>query len=216
MTRQRPCPTGAEEDTEADEGRNTRAGENNLHVLRSRRLKPGPQRDLLLGLKDGNVVPYLDEGEGCVYFTGVLQKKAIQELHPKELPRQMIVKWGVSTCVSRRQLEYHACEVGQTQVWFCAFKVERRLLAGEVSLLIIVGVRLSCSERIIRLRLLDEGYALVKFEETLPVHPPPPRIPLHASGGLPGGNRKACGRILRGDGRAEYSMPNSSSAEAMC
>jgi hypothetical protein len=136
--------------------------------LRSRRLKPGPQRDLLLGLKDGNVVPYLDEGEGCMYFTGVLQKKAIQELHPKELPRQMIVKWGVSTCVSRRQLEYHACEVGQTQVWFCAFKVERRLLAGEVSLLIIVGVCLSCSERIIRLRLLDEGYALVKFEEPCP------------------------------------------------
>ncbi|KAJ7689235.1 hypothetical protein B0H14DRAFT_3532852 [Mycena olivaceomarginata] len=161
MTRQRPCPPARKRTR-----RRTKAEIRELG--RIRRLKPGPQRDLLLGLKDGNVVPYLDEGEGCVYFTGVLQKKAIQELHPKELPRQMIVKWGVSTCVSRRQLEYHACEVGQTQVWFCAFKVERRLLAGEVSLLIIVGVRLSCSERIIRLRLLDEGYALVKFEEPCP------------------------------------------------
>ncbi|KAJ7789977.1 hypothetical protein B0H14DRAFT_3502258 [Mycena olivaceomarginata] len=91
-------------------------------------------------------------GEGYVYFTGVLQNNAVQELHPKELSHQMIVKWGASTCVSRRQLEYHACEVGQTQVWFCAFKVERHLLA----------------ERIIRLRLLEEGYALVKFEEPCP------------------------------------------------
>ncbi|KAJ7821439.1 hypothetical protein B0H14DRAFT_2599202 [Mycena olivaceomarginata] len=145
MTRQRPCPPARKRTR-----RRTKAEIRELG--RIRRLKPGPQRDLLLGLKDGNVVPYLDEGEGCVYFTGVLQKKAIQELHPKELPRQMIVKWGVSTCVSRRQLEYHACEVGQTQVWFCTFKVERRLLA----------------ERIIRLRLLDEGYALVKFEEPCP------------------------------------------------
>jgi hypothetical protein len=82
---------------------------------------------------DHDVMPYLDEGEGYVYFTGVLQNNAVQELDPKELPRQMIIKWGVSTCMSRRQLEYHACEVGQTQLWFCAFKVEHRLLAGEFS-----------------------------------------------------------------------------------
>ncbi|KAJ7889962.1 hypothetical protein B0H14DRAFT_2561636 [Mycena olivaceomarginata] len=159
-------PTGAEEDTEADEGRNTRAGENPSTQTRATK---GPAS----GAKDGNVVPYLDEGEGCVYFTGVLQKKAIQELHPKELPRQMIVKWGYSSNTT-------PARSGRLKVWFCAFKVERRLLA----------------ERIIRLRLLDEGYALVKFEEPCPCNPPPPRIPLHASGGLPGGNRKACGRIL--------------------
>ncbi|KAJ7807728.1 hypothetical protein B0H14DRAFT_2609410 [Mycena olivaceomarginata] len=89
MTRQRPCPPARKRTR-----RRTKAEIRELG--RIRRLKPGPQRDLLLGLKDGNVVPYLDEGEGCVYFTGVLQKKAIQELHPKELPRQMIVKWGTA------------------------------------------------------------------------------------------------------------------------
>ncbi|KAJ7789964.1 hypothetical protein B0H14DRAFT_2626577 [Mycena olivaceomarginata] len=134
-------PSGAERDTEegadaeeggeADEGGNPRAGAN-----------PGQQRARLLKLDpDHDVVPYLDEGEGYVYFTGVLQNNAVQELDPKQLPHQMIIKWGVSNCVSRRQLEYHACEVGQTQLWFCAFKVDHRLLA----------------ERIIRLRLLEEG-----------------------------------------------------------
>ncbi|KAJ7757668.1 hypothetical protein B0H14DRAFT_2634857 [Mycena olivaceomarginata] len=62
---------------------------------------------------------------------------------------QLIVKWGESACLARRQLKYDECGVGQTQMWFGVFEVGRRLLA----------------ERVIRLALIGEGYTRFRFEE---------------------------------------------------
>ncbi|KAJ7845170.1 hypothetical protein B0H14DRAFT_2584886 [Mycena olivaceomarginata] len=56
---------------------------------------------------------------------------------------QLIVKWGESACLARRQLEYDECGVvGKQQMWFW-------------------GVR----ERVIRLALIGEGYTRFRFEE---------------------------------------------------
>ncbi|KAJ7805555.1 hypothetical protein B0H14DRAFT_3484975 [Mycena olivaceomarginata] len=63
---------------------------------------------------------------------------------------ELIVKWGETSCLSHRQLEYEECGgTGQTQMWFVAFEVQRRLLA----------------ERVIRLGLIGQGYGRVRFEE---------------------------------------------------
>ncbi|KAJ7692679.1 hypothetical protein B0H14DRAFT_2651611 [Mycena olivaceomarginata] len=137
MTRQRPCPPARKRTRRRTKAEIRELGR--MWPSTQTRATKGPAS----GAKRRQCRALSRRGRGLRVLHGSPPEKAIQELHPKELPRQMIVKWG---------LEYHACEVGQTQVWFCAFKVERRLLA----------------ERIIRLRLLDEGYALVKFEEPCP------------------------------------------------
>ncbi|KAJ7848864.1 hypothetical protein B0H14DRAFT_3452904 [Mycena olivaceomarginata] len=74
----------------------------------------------LLAIKEDSV-RYLREGPGTVYFTG--QRNDLG---------QLIVKWGVTSCLPRRQLEYEECGgAGQTRMWFVAFEVQRCLLAGE-------------------------------------------------------------------------------------
>ncbi|KAJ7787360.1 hypothetical protein B0H14DRAFT_2629457 [Mycena olivaceomarginata] len=114
----------------------TRAQEREL--ARIRRLDPADQICALLAIKEDRV-RYLQEGPGTVYFTG--QRNDHGEL---------IVKWGETSCLSRRQLEYEECGgMGQTQMWFVVFEVQRRLLA----------------ERVIRLGLIGQGYGRVRFEE---------------------------------------------------
>ncbi|KAF8140872.1 hypothetical protein K438DRAFT_1995604 [Mycena galopus ATCC 62051] len=63
----------------------------------------------------------LKEGPGGIYFTVHIHNGCL------------MVKWGVSTCVPRRQLDYHACEVGRRiQLWFVAFEnFKCCLIAGE-------------------------------------------------------------------------------------
>ncbi len=95
-------------------------------MCRSRRLAPGAQIRSLLALDDH--VRNLDEGGGSVYFTANIEDDAVHKQRPD---RELIVKWGVTRGVPRRQLEYHDCEVGRTQIWFLAVHVKRRLLAGE-------------------------------------------------------------------------------------
>ncbi|KAJ7864270.1 hypothetical protein B0H14DRAFT_2574481 [Mycena olivaceomarginata] len=100
--------------------------------------------DLALGcgacfVSDSERAKYLREGLGSVYFTGQRDNRG-----------ELIVKWGETSCLSRRQLEYKECGgAGQTQMWFVAFEVQRRLLA----------------ERVIRLGLIGQGYGRVRFEE---------------------------------------------------
>jgi hypothetical protein len=75
----------------------------------------------LLAIKE-DPVHYLQEGPGTVYFTG-----------QRDDHGQLIVKWGVTSCLPRRQLEYKDCGGGgQTRMWFRAFEVQQRLLAGEL------------------------------------------------------------------------------------
>ncbi|KAJ7787352.1 hypothetical protein B0H14DRAFT_3505607 [Mycena olivaceomarginata] len=104
----------------------------------SRRLDPVDQICALLAIKDDRL-RYLREGPGSVYFTGQRNDRG-----------ELIVKWGETSCLSRRQLEYEECGgTGQTQMWFVAFEVQRRLL----------------TERVIRLGLIGQGYGRVQFEE---------------------------------------------------
>ncbi|KAJ7818847.1 hypothetical protein B0H14DRAFT_3473507 [Mycena olivaceomarginata] len=91
----------------------------------------------LLAIEEDHV-RYFREGPGTVYFTAQHDDSG-----------QLIVKWGESACLARRQLEYDECGVGQTQMWFGAFEVGRRLLA----------------ERVICLALIGEGYTRFRFEE---------------------------------------------------
>ncbi|KAJ7725589.1 hypothetical protein B0H14DRAFT_2641278 [Mycena olivaceomarginata] len=114
----------------------TRAQEREL--ARIRRLDPADQICALLAIKEDRV-RYLQEGPGTVYFT-----------RQRDDHGELIVKWGETSCLSRRQLEYEECGgTGQTQMWFVAFEVQRRLLA----------------ERVIRLGLIGQGYGRVRFEE---------------------------------------------------
>ncbi|KAJ7710139.1 hypothetical protein B0H14DRAFT_2646193 [Mycena olivaceomarginata] len=101
------------------------------------RLDPADQICALLAIEEDHV-RYFREGPGTVYFTAQHDDGG-----------QLIVKWGESACLARRQLEYDECGVGQTQMWFGAFEVGRRLLA----------------ERVIRLALIGEGYTQFRFEE---------------------------------------------------
>ncbi|KAJ6491083.1 hypothetical protein C8R45DRAFT_928906 [Mycena sanguinolenta] len=83
-------------------------------------------------------VRFLNEGPGAVYFT----------VHQRDGGE--LIKWGQSTDVPCRQLDYDACEDdGGTQMWVVAFEVEHRLIA----------------ERVIHLRLLQKGYKRVRFYE---------------------------------------------------
>ncbi|KAF8197688.1 hypothetical protein K438DRAFT_1759818 [Mycena galopus ATCC 62051] len=101
----------------------------------SRRFEPEEQIPALLALDPH--VRFLKEGPGGVYFTAHIHNG------------RLMVKWGVSTCVPRRQLDYHACEVGgRIQLWFVAFEnLERRLIA----------------ERVIHLRLQEKGHCEYYF-----------------------------------------------------
>ncbi|KAJ7807512.1 hypothetical protein B0H14DRAFT_3483167 [Mycena olivaceomarginata] len=104
----------------------------------ARRLDPADQICALLAIKEDRV-RYLREGPGTVYFTG-----------QRDDHGQLIVKWEVTSCLPRRQLEYEECGgAGQTRMWFVAFEVQRRLLA----------------EHVIWLGLIGEGYGRVLFEE---------------------------------------------------
>ncbi|KAJ7747092.1 hypothetical protein B0H14DRAFT_2636833 [Mycena olivaceomarginata] len=103
-----------------------------------RRLDPADQICALLAIKD-DCLRYLREGPGSIYFT-----------RQRDDRRELIVKWGETSCLSRRQLEYEECGgAGQTQMWFVVFEVQQRLLA----------------ERIIRLGLIGQGYGRVRFKE---------------------------------------------------
>ncbi|KAF8144124.1 hypothetical protein K438DRAFT_1783088 [Mycena galopus ATCC 62051] len=82
------------------------------------RLVPRAQIRALLTIED-DYIRYLAEGPGWVYWTGQVDSQG-----------QLIIKWGVTVCLPRRQLEYDGCGVGRTQLWFMAFRVKRRLLAG--------------------------------------------------------------------------------------
>ncbi|KAJ7700963.1 hypothetical protein B0H14DRAFT_3527854 [Mycena olivaceomarginata] len=116
----------------------TRTRVQERELARIRRLDPADQICALLAIKEDRV-RYLREGPGTVYFTGQLDDHG-----------QLIVKWGVTSCLPRRQLEYEECGgAGQTRMWFVAFEVQRRLLA----------------ERVIRLGLIGQGYGRVRFEE---------------------------------------------------
>ncbi|KAJ7680188.1 hypothetical protein B0H14DRAFT_3535904 [Mycena olivaceomarginata] len=83
------------------------------------RLDPTDQICALLAIKDDRL-RYLRDGLGSVYFTGQRDDRG-----------ELIMKWGETSCLSRRQLEYKECGgAGQTQMWFVVFEVQRRLLAG--------------------------------------------------------------------------------------
>ncbi|KAJ7235741.1 hypothetical protein B0H12DRAFT_1238691 [Mycena haematopus] len=97
-------------------------------LVKIRRLKPLDQIHALL---EPGVVSYLREGPGHVYFTAQLPSNTVREQRLDRLPDQFIVKWGESSCLPRRQLQYDRCAVDRTHMWFMAFQVERRLLAGE-------------------------------------------------------------------------------------
>ncbi|KAJ7792822.1 hypothetical protein B0H14DRAFT_3498738 [Mycena olivaceomarginata] len=88
--------------------------------MQSRRLDPADQICALLAIKDDRL-RYLREGPGSVYFTGQRDDRG-----------ELIVKWGgdllpVSQAARVRGV---AGGAGQTQMWFVAFEVQRRLLAG--------------------------------------------------------------------------------------
>ncbi|KAJ7252798.1 hypothetical protein B0H12DRAFT_1071657 [Mycena haematopus] len=113
----------------------TQADERELR--RIRKLDPKNQIPALLAL--GPHIPFLREGRGAVYFTAHRRNDG-----------PVMLKWGQSTCVPRRQLDYRACEVGEgIQMWFVAFEVKRRLIA----------------ERVIHLRLRERGYERVRFHQ---------------------------------------------------
>ncbi|KAJ7683292.1 hypothetical protein B0H14DRAFT_3535262 [Mycena olivaceomarginata] len=131
MTRQRRSPPPKKR-------KRTRTRAQERELARIRRLDPADQICALLAIKEDRV-RYLQEGPGTVYFTG-----------QRDDHGELIVKWGETSCLSRRQLEYEECGgTGQTQMWFVAFEVQRRLLA----------------ERVIRLGLIGQGYGRVRFEE---------------------------------------------------
>ncbi|KAJ7864263.1 hypothetical protein B0H14DRAFT_3443610 [Mycena olivaceomarginata] len=94
------------------------------------RLDPADQICALLAIEDDHV-RYSREGPGTLYFTAQRDDRGL-----------LIVKWGESTCLARRQLEYDECGGVGTQMWFGAFEVQRRLFA----------------ERVIRLALMGEGF----------------------------------------------------------
>ncbi|KAJ7887774.1 hypothetical protein B0H14DRAFT_3430384 [Mycena olivaceomarginata] len=105
----------------------TRTRVQERELARIRRLDPADQICALLAIKEDRV-RYLREGPGTVYFTGQLDDHG-----------QLIVKWGVTSCLPRRQLEYEECGgAGQTRMWFVAFEVQRRLLAATAN---IIGLR---------------------------------------------------------------------------
>ncbi|KAJ6484912.1 hypothetical protein C8R45DRAFT_1214810 [Mycena sanguinolenta] len=113
----------------------TRADKCRLATIRT--FEPGAQIPALLEVDPH--VRFLKEGPGAVYFT----------VHRRN-NRELIFKWGQSTCVPRRQLDYHACEDdGGMQMWVVAFEVEHHLIA----------------ERIIHLRLREKGYERVRFDQ---------------------------------------------------
>ncbi|KAJ7829771.1 hypothetical protein B0H14DRAFT_2593857 [Mycena olivaceomarginata] len=96
----------------------TRTRAQECELARIRRLDPADQICALLAIKDDRF-RYLREGPGSVYFTGQRDDRG-----------ELIVKWGETSCLSRRQLEYDECGgAGQTQMWFVVFEVQRRLLA---------------------------------------------------------------------------------------
>ncbi|KAJ7215282.1 hypothetical protein B0H12DRAFT_1242017 [Mycena haematopus] len=97
-------------------------------IERIRRLEP---LDQIRALLEPGVVSYVREGPGDVYFTAQLPAHDVQKQHLDRLPDQLIVKWGESSCLPRRQLQYDDCAVGRTHMWISAFHVKRRLLAGE-------------------------------------------------------------------------------------
>ncbi|KAJ7840574.1 hypothetical protein B0H14DRAFT_3458110 [Mycena olivaceomarginata] len=147
-------PAAKEAEAYAYPSTRARAGENVAADL-----TPADQICALLAIKEDRV-RYLQEGPGTVYFTG--QRNDHGEL---------IVK----------QLEYEECGgMGQTQMWFVVFEVQRRLLA----------------ERVIRLGLIGQGYGRVRFEEPCSCGTSQSRIPLDAPGRLPGGDRDDCPRVF--------------------
>jgi hypothetical protein len=91
-----------------------------IHLHCSYRLDPADQICALLAIEDDHV-RYSREGPGTVYFTAQRDDRGL-----------LIVKWGESTCLARRQLEYDKCGGVGTQMWFGAFEVQRRLFAGEL------------------------------------------------------------------------------------
>ncbi|KAJ7227614.1 hypothetical protein B0H12DRAFT_1075303 [Mycena haematopus] len=137
-------------------------------IERIRRLEPLAQIHALL---EPGVVSYLREGPGHVYFTAQLPAHAVRKQRLDRLPDKLIVKWGESSCLPRRQLQYDDCAVGRTHMWISAFHVKRRLLAGESSFAFLSCSRIGSPvlflhpERIIHLRLLHEGYSRVRFSQ---------------------------------------------------
>ncbi|KAJ6503652.1 hypothetical protein C8R45DRAFT_923995 [Mycena sanguinolenta] len=107
----------------------------------ARRLHPIPRwstraRDPVVNASGAS---FGEDGPGAVYFT-------VHHRHDGSL----IFKWGQSSCVTRRQPEYGACEdEGEIQMWFVVFEVEHRLIA----------------ERVIHLRLCEKRYEGVRFYE---------------------------------------------------
>ncbi|KAJ7836933.1 hypothetical protein B0H13DRAFT_2368458 [Mycena leptocephala] len=111
------------------------------------RLEPAEQVEGFLKLDPH--VAFLDEGPGEVYFTAQLADDAVQQQRPDRLLSAVIVKWGVTRCLPRRQLDYGRCGEGRVHMWMMSYQVERRLLA----------------EKMIHLRLAHEGYEHVYFDE---------------------------------------------------
>ncbi|KAJ7807506.1 hypothetical protein B0H14DRAFT_2609581 [Mycena olivaceomarginata] len=111
----------------APKGKRTRTRAQARELMGIRRLEPADQICALLAIKEDRV-RYLQEGPGTVYFTG-----------QRDDHGQLIVKWGVTSCLPRRQLEYEDCGGG--------------------------GQTRMCLERIIRLGLIGQGYGRVQFEE---------------------------------------------------
>ncbi|KAF8213513.1 hypothetical protein K438DRAFT_1956891 [Mycena galopus ATCC 62051] len=145
--------------------------ENQVFISCSRRLDASQQ---IIALHSVNVLfpdleLYLKEGRGAVYFVFRAQDTAIQQLRPSELLPQIIFKWGVTERIERRQIQYDDCDVGQTHIWVMAFYVDRRLLAGKFFLHVFSASHLTrLPERIIRLRLIEKGYPLVRFDKPCP------------------------------------------------
>ncbi|KAJ7763930.1 hypothetical protein B0H14DRAFT_3510526 [Mycena olivaceomarginata] len=67
---------------------------------RIRRLDPADQICALLAIKEDRA-RYLQESPGTIYFTGQRDNNG-----------QLIMKWGVTSCLPRRQLEYEECGGG--------------------------------------------------------------------------------------------------------
>ncbi|KAJ7213330.1 hypothetical protein B0H12DRAFT_1242296 [Mycena haematopus] len=106
---------------------------------------------------------------GHVYFTAQLPAHAVRKQRLDRLPDKLIVKWGESSCLPRRQLQYDDCAVGRTHMWISAFHVKRRLLAGESSFAFLSCSRIGSPPRSILPALL--------------VRPPPPEYNYMRPGG---------------------------------
>ncbi|KAJ7826860.1 hypothetical protein B0H14DRAFT_2595564 [Mycena olivaceomarginata] len=118
----------------APKGKRTRTRAQARELTGIRRLDPADQICALLAIKE-------DPRPGTVYFTG-----------QRDDHGQLIVKWGVTSCLPRRQLEYEDCG------------------GGVANPDVVRGVRGStasprCLERVIRLGLIGQGYGRVQFEE---------------------------------------------------